>query len=62
MSPAVFTDRFSFEEELREQVERARLDCMLAALVEPAGEEKRRAMDGLTRAVQRLSDCVIRDA
>jgi hypothetical protein len=53
------SDRISFETQLREEVERARLDCMLAALADPSGQEKRRAMDRLLCAVQRLSDSVM---
>jgi hypothetical protein len=60
LTATTLSDRMRIETQLREEVERAQLECKLvAARLAPSGEEKQRARNGLEHALQRLTDCVM---
>jgi hypothetical protein len=60
LTATTLSNRMRIETQLREEVQRAQLECRLtAARLEPSGEEKQRARNGLEHALQRLTDCVM---
>ena len=60
MTATTASARIRIETQLREEVERAQLECKLAAArLAPSGEEKQRARDYLEHTLQRLTDCVM---